>query len=82
MCCAREFLLILRLNFVRAKYLCFLSCPMFVYSICFDFKNADNGCFKKKKKKKHSWEFGSLGFCSYISSVALSRDRNRLLFVV
>lgn len=36
----------------------------------------------KKKKKKHSWEFGSLGFCSYISSVALSRDRNRLLFVV
>jgi hypothetical protein len=55
--------------------------PCFVYSMCFDFKNADNGCFKKKKKK-HSWEFGSLGFCSYISSVALSRDRNRLLFVV
>jgi hypothetical protein len=23
--------------------------PCFVYSMCFDFKNADNGCFKKKK---------------------------------
>jgi hypothetical protein len=80
MCCAREFLLICVL-ILCARNICasfLVPCLYILYVLIL--RMLIMVAFEKKKK--HSWEFGSLGFCSYISSVALSRDRNRLLFVV
>lgn len=42
--------------------------PCFVYSMCFDFKNADNGCFKKKKKKSIA---GSLDLWVFVPTSVL-----------